>query len=59
MSNSKCAICINCVKDANLKGASTCTKESKMTFNQFEDYFIDRVVKCPYFVERKEESNGD
>lgn len=39
--------------------AYICGVENKMTFNEFEDYFVDRIVACPYYEKKAEENNGD
>ena len=56
--------CDDCVwynlSDANSKVlVYTCGAEHKMTFNEFEDYFVDKVMSCPYYEKNTEENNGD
>lgn len=50
--------CLNCVNYRKEPHAEVCAKENRMPFNQFEDYFIDKVVKCPYFKRKEERENG-
>ena len=54
--------CKDCEHYSNLENVvESCGKEHKMSFAQFEDYFIDEVVECPYFKakELKEDTDGN
>lgn len=34
-----------------------CKMKDKMSIEEYEDYFIDRVKKCPYFIINKRGDN--
>ena len=53
-----CKKCLNYKTIQYKEGAKpieSCGKEDKMTFNQYEDYFIDMTGKCPYYKEKAED----
>lgn len=43
--------CPECVFYKTENKKHLCKEKDKMTIEEYEDYFVDNVKKCPYFKE--------